>query len=137
MEATTSCGGRPARARFTAEPITVKALCQVGAVQFIAFEAVTAGAINQVGAGKLAIVRSGISVMIVGRDHYQRNVLDRGDVHSFMGGAGLHSPSPIVVSPIKFFSPRPRFAMSEPTTTETIAPRWLIIASWPSRGLPR
>src|SRR5437773_2069345 len=25
-------------------------------------------------------------------------------------------PSPIVVSPIKFFSPRPRFAMSEPTT---------------------
>jgi hypothetical protein len=72
----------------------LKALCQVGAVQFIAFEAVTAGAINQVGAGKLAIVGSGISVMIIGRDHYQRNVLDRGDVHPFMGRAGLHSPFP-------------------------------------------
>src|SRR2546423_9663663 len=84
----------PAPAGFPAGADYVKELGQVGAVQFITFEAVTAGAINQVGAGKLAIVRSGISVMIIGRDHYQRNVLDRGDVHSFMGRAGLHSPFP-------------------------------------------
>ena len=64
---------------------------QIGAVDSRAFVTVTLRAIDQIRAGKLAVVRRGIGVMIVGRDHDQRHLLDRGDVHPFMRRAGLHA----------------------------------------------
>jgi len=90
MDATTSCGGSGAGA-FHRRTDHVEALRQIGPIQFVAFEAITAGAIDQVGAGELAIIRSGIGIMIIGCDDDQRHVLNRGDIQTLMAGAGLHS----------------------------------------------
>src|ERR1043166_9055590 len=65
----------------------VEALCQISAVHFVTFEAVTAGAIDQLVTREFALVRGGIRVMIVGGDDHQRHMLDRRNIQSFMAGA--------------------------------------------------
>ena len=57
----------------------------------VAFVAVAARAIDQIGAGKLAVVRRRVGEVIVRRDEHERHLLDRGDVHPFMARAGLHA----------------------------------------------
>ena len=63
---------------------------QIGAVDRVPFVAVTLRAIDQIGAGKFAIVRRGVGEMIVRRDEDERHLFHRGDIHSFMRRAGLH-----------------------------------------------
>src|SRR5256885_1375305 len=68
-----------------------EALRQVGAVDRATFVTIAFSAIDQVRAGKLAVVRRGVGVMIVRRDDDKRHVLDRGDVHPFVSSASLHA----------------------------------------------
>ena len=63
---------------------------QIGAVDRAAFVTVAFRAIDEIRAGELAIVRRGVSVMIVRRDDDQRHMLDRGDIHPFVRRASLH-----------------------------------------------
>ena len=47
--------------------------------------------IDEVGAGKFAIVRRGIGKVIIRGNEDERHFFHRGDVHSFVGRAGLHA----------------------------------------------
>ena len=61
---------------------------EIGAIDIAAFEAVALRLRGEIVAGKLALVRRGVGVMIVRRHHHERHLLDRGDVHPFVEGAG-------------------------------------------------
>ena len=63
---------------------------QVSAINSVSFVTVTFCAIDQMRAAELAIVRRGISEMIVGRDDHQRYLFDGRDVQTFVRRAGLH-----------------------------------------------
>src|SRR5262249_9507077 len=65
---------------------------KIGAIDAVTFESVTDRAFDQIGAGKLTVVRRRIGVMIVRCDNDQRNLLNGRDVHSFVKRSGLHSP---------------------------------------------
>ena len=80
-EATTSCGGRPARARLTAPPITSRRT-EIRSIKTVAFKTITNRAIDQIMARELAVIRRGIGIMIVSRDDYERHLLYCGDIHS-------------------------------------------------------
>ena len=64
---------------------------KIRSIDLVTFESVTLRAIHQIGAGKFAVVRRRVRVMIVRRDHDERHLLDRGDVHSLVRRAGLHA----------------------------------------------
>jgi hypothetical protein len=90
-EATTNCGGRPARARLTAPPITsrhaarsVPSSCNLRTVSNRPF--------HQIIARKFAVVRRRVRVMIICRDHHERHLFHRGNVHSFVKRTGLAFP---------------------------------------------
>jgi hypothetical protein len=87
--------GRAAGARpFHRAADDVETGAKIGAVDAITFETVAFGAVDQIRAGEFAVVRRGIGVMVIrGHDH-ERDLLDRGDIHAFVGGAGLHSAFP-------------------------------------------
>jgi hypothetical protein len=68
-----------------------EALREIGAVHGTTFVTVAFRAIDQISAAKLAVVWGRIGVVVIGRHHDQRDPLDRGDVHPFVGRAGLHA----------------------------------------------
>ena len=69
----------------------IETLREIGAVNRVPFKSISNRAIDQIVAGKLAIVRRRVSVMVVRRHEHERHALDRGDVHAFMRRAGLHA----------------------------------------------
>ena len=61
---------------------------RVGAVAFEASDAVSGGFVEEVGADELAVVRCGVSVLVVGHHDDEREVFDRGHVDALVKGTG-------------------------------------------------
>ena len=61
-----------------------QAILKIGAIDGMGGDAVTAGLVGQIMAGKLAVVRRGVGVLIVGDDQNQRQTFHRRLVQGFM-----------------------------------------------------
>jgi hypothetical protein len=65
-----------------------KAGYQIGAIDRMARHAIAGGAIDQIAAGELALIGSGIGILIIGDDQDERETFDSGLVDRFMKSAG-------------------------------------------------
>src|SRR4029077_20706491 len=83
----TSCPGA-----FDRAANYVQAHGKISSVQTITFEPVSDRPFYQIIARKFAVVRRGVSVMIICCDNDERHLFHRGNVHSFVKRSRLHSP---------------------------------------------
>ena len=60
---------------------------EVRAIEFVAGDAVADGLIGEIGAGKLAVIGGGVSVLVIGDDHDEGKFFDGGKVETFVKGA--------------------------------------------------
>ena len=65
---------------------------EVSAIEFVAGDPVPDGLIGEIGAGKLAIIGGGVSVLVIGDDHDEGKFFDGGQVESFVKSAGGSGP---------------------------------------------
>src|SRR4029077_18128190 len=68
----------------------LEARAEIRSINTAAFKAITDCAINKIVARELAVVRSGISIMIICRDYHQRHLFYCRDIHSLVKRPGLH-----------------------------------------------
>ena len=64
---------------------------EVRPIKTVTFKAIPDGAVDEIVARELAIIRRGISIMIICRDDHQRHLFYCRDIHSLVKRTGLHS----------------------------------------------